>query len=77
MLKHLLPISDEVLAVNDGSFNAVLMKFLVAIFVHQIAQGLLAFQSGGVCGGLRHAREGRRRIDQPVVSARNKVSLEF
>jgi hypothetical protein len=53
------------------------MKFLVAIFVHQIAQGLLAFQSGGVCGGLRHAREGRRRIDQPVLSARNKVSLEF
>jgi hypothetical protein len=69
MLKHLLSAADQALAVDDRSFNAV--------FVHQIAQCLLALDLRKFAEVAITPEKVERVKDQPVLSACGEVGLEF
>jgi hypothetical protein len=67
MLKHLPPVADKMLALDDGSFDAVL--------IHQVAQGLLAFNLRKLAEVTITPEKVESVIDEPVLPARGEVCL--
>jgi hypothetical protein len=69
MLKHLLPVTCEMFGVENRQFNV--------IFTEQVEQCLLAFDLWQLAQVLVAPEQVEGVIDQPVLSARRELCLQF
>jgi hypothetical protein len=69
MLEHYLPVTGQVLGIDDGLFNIV--------FAEQISQRLLALNLGKLTQVSITPEQVECVIDQPVLSSGSEFSLQF
>jgi hypothetical protein len=69
VLKHLLPVSDEVFGVDHGRSDTV--------FIEEVSQGLFALDLGELTEVAVAPEKVEGVEDQSVLSARGEASLEF